>query len=507
VRTVLTELCADPTTITYRQAVLADLIDQPGFATALEALLPDLGGLALAGTSRWADEGGIFQVAGRLVELEGYVTAVTALLATLNTAAPGLRATGWLNLHQQLRTLASSAEFQTLAAELPTLRSQLERASSVTLGINLDAQLRPESATLLSVNTHRFGGPRSLLGRLLTSERERQSGLSPLRQAGERQTFGPDRQLFLDLSQLLEDVTAPVATALARFARIAGGSLGGLENEIAFYLGAARFVQRARIAGWSLCRPTLALPSERLFRVNGLYNLELALRLHSTTASAGLPVQAVPNDVIFDDTGRIFILTGPNRGGKTTFTRAVGLAHVLAQAGLLVPGTAATISPVDTMFTLFPAAERAETGMGRLDEEAAKLAEIFRRATAHSLVLLNEPLGSTSPGEALTIARDVVGGLRMLGARAIIVTHLYELAHAASALNRTVAGASRVASLVAGVADVAGNGAAQATRSYRVTRAEPSDQSHAADIALAHGLHLRQIEQTLHERGVVQGDE
>lgn len=504
-RGVLIALCSDGETIASRQDLLDDLLRLPELDEELARTLPMLATAAAAGAQRWAGELSVFQIAGHVDELEAYVAAVRAVLGALATARPELRARGWLALADELAATAATAEFQALEAELPALRAQLERARSVTLAINLDEQLRPESATLLRVSAERFGGQRSLLGRLLGGEGEH--GRTPLRQAGERQAFGPDRRLFLDLSQLLEDVVAPVATALSRLGRSHGAALGALEGELAFLLGAARLVKSLRAEGYSLARPELAPPEERVFVATGLYNLELALRLRGGSRGAAgdspVPGAPVPNDAAFDEAGRLFVLTGPNRGGKTTFTRGVGLAQVLAQAGLPVPAEAARISPVDTIYTLFPAAETAQTGMGRLDEEAAALAAIFRGATARSLVLLNEPLGSTSPYEAVMIARDVMAGLRMLGARGILVTHLHELAGEALALNEAVAGTSVVATLVAEVA--ATGDEAGGARTYRIARGLPDGRSYAADIAVAHGLHLSQIERTLRERMQAEG--
>ncbi len=498
VRATLTTLCADPQIIGYRQAILADLLTRPDLAASLESLLPTLATAAFAGTSHWADEAAIFQVAGRVAELETYLSAVSGLLGALDAAAPPLSAPGWRALRADLAATSASAEFQALAAELPKLRARLAQAGSVTLGINLDVQLQPESATLLSVNSERFSGPRSLIGRLLSGERDRSAGLTPLRQASERQPFGPDRRLFLDLSELLADVTRPVANALTRYARISGAALAPLESELAFYLGAAQLIRTLQHEGYALCRPEIAAADARLVEADGLYNLDLALRLRGRSPQAGAPPAAIANDVRFDAGGRIFVLTGPNRGGKTTYTRAIGQALVLAQAGLPVPAVAARISPIDAIYTLFPAAEQAQIGMGRLDEEAAQLAAIFRKATAQSLVLLNEPLGSTSPREALMIARDVLCGLRLLGARALLVTHLHELAHEAAALNDAVAGESRIACLVAGAV---GSAASEALRTYKITPGVPDGRSYATDIAVAHGLQLSQIARTLHERG------
>ncbi len=90
----------------------------------------------------------------------------------------------------------------------------------------------------------------------------------------------------------------------------------------------------------------------------------------------------------------MWVLTGPNRGGKTTYTRAAGLAQVFFQAGLYVPAASARVSPVDAIHTHFPSREQA-----RLDAEAGRLAAIFRQATPRSLILLNEALSGTSAPE------------------------------------------------------------------------------------------------------------
>jgi len=118
----------------------------------------------------------------------------------------------------------------------------------------------------------------------------------------------------------------------------------------------------------------------------------------------------------------VFVLTGPNRGGKTTHVQAVGLAQVLAKAGLYVPARAARISPVEGIFTHFPAREHPELDTGRLGEEAQRLRELFAAATSGSLILFNESLSTTSPGESLVLARDLLRALSLLGARAIFTS-------------------------------------------------------------------------------------
>mgnify|MGYP000919825659 FL=1 len=215
------------------------------------------------------------------------------------------------------------------------------------------------------------------------------------------------------------------------------------------------------------------------------------------------------NDVHFGDEGRVFILTGPNRGGKTTFTQAVGLAHVLHQAGLLVPGTRARLSPVDAIYTHFPMAEEYSLEAGRLGEEARRLEAIFRRATPQSLILLNESLFSTSPGESLYLARDVVCALRYLGARAIYATHLHELAANVEEINRQTPGAGCVASLVATVDPAVPRDEESrppdgrcdvASPTFHIEPGPPMGLSYARQIAERYGISYRQLAAAIDKR-------
>ncbi|HEX9370306.1 MAG TPA: hypothetical protein VF897_04845, partial [Roseiflexaceae bacterium] len=225
---VLAELCDDPRTIGYRQEILADLLRLPGLAAGLAGVLPQLGELASAGrATRWGDEIPLLQVGARLAELDGYVTCVEGIWSALDTAGEALRAAGLRALRASLAAIRAQPDYRRLAEELPRLRAQLDQAGSVTLGINLDAQLRPESATIVSVNPGRFAGRGTLLERLF-GERAADAvrGITALYKAeeGGRQRT-PEHDLFRDMDRLLERVAAPVADALASYARVSGAGL------------------------------------------------------------------------------------------------------------------------------------------------------------------------------------------------------------------------------------------------------------------------------------------
>jgi hypothetical protein len=506
VRGILLALCDDPTVITYRQDVLDDLMRNTALADGLQALLPSLGQLGFYGNPGRPNEPALQQTLFRLAELELYVDCVERLRALLLAQGDGLRAEGLLRLRDALGAIERDASFQALRAELPDMLSKVRNIGSVTIGINLDAHMLPMEATLLSINGHRFKGSGvQLIDKLLGKKDEGGTqGLARLHRIalpnGMPYTRDPSASsglmlvpLFKDLSDVLEAVSRPIADALARYARVSGQGLIALESEIGFYLGAIRLIHKVQAAGLPMCRPEIAPNDARSFEARGLFNLAFALRLLGRNPQAQLSGQIVPNDATFDDEGRIHILTGPNQGGKTTFITAIGLIHVLAQAGLHVPAGSARLSPCDAIHTHFAKDEQPSLESGRLGEEAKRLSEIFARATRHSLVLLNESLSSTSPNESLFLARDVVRGLRLLGARAIFATHLHGLAEEADDINASTPGESAVASLVSVVERDGDDG----RRTYRIVAGRPTGLSHARDIARRFGISFEQIEAVL----------
>jgi DNA mismatch repair ATPase MutS len=163
------------------------------------------------------------------------------------------------------------------------------------------------------------------------------------------------------------------------------------------------------------------------------------------------------------------------------------------------------LSPVDAIHTHFPMLEPDQPGHGRLDQEAARVAAIFQRATPRSLILLNEALAGTSAFEALDLARGIVRGLRLLGARAIYVTHLHDLANAVDEINRTTPGEALVGSLVAEPGRPAADGSGALVRTFRIEPGRPHGQSFAAEIAEQHGISFDRLADLLRQRGLRDG--
>lgn len=513
----------DPLVIRYRLDVLDDLLANPALVEKLHELMPTLEALALdyyRGEAREAVE--LYEVIWRLGELESIVTCVEGLSRIFASPEAQTRSDGLRNLRAAVERITGDPLYQELVQQLPDWLRQARSSQSVTIGVNLDQDLKPIEAVLLAVNERRFtaGG---FLNRLLERGEEPGRGIGPLHAVEPRLGAGiiggpvplpiPGRlnplmvPLFRDLAMVLDRVCKPISRALKAYTHIAGRAFVGLWQELLFYLPAVRLIERMKGCGLPMCRPEIAPADERLCRVKDSYNLSLALHKSIGYESPDLSRSIVTNDILLEAGGRIQILTGPNLGGKTTYLQAVGLTQLLAQAGLYVPGAQARVSPADGIYTHFPVEEKLERGTGRFGEEAQRLKEIFSRATRHSLILLNESLTSTSPGESLYLAQDVIRVMRMIGVRAVYATHMHELAAMAAALNQETAGDSDIVSVVASRIDQAGphdDGAAGAVkRSYHVRPGPPMGRSFARELARRYGVSYEQMVRDLQARGIL----
>ena len=511
IRKVLLNLCTDPVVIAYRQEVLDDLWQNPDFTSQLEALLPDLSTLELSHISVDRRRSPLQEVAWRLGELEYLVNCVTGLNRLFAEVGRHIRAAGWHSLRDHMAQVVRDPVYQQLTRELPNLLRSLRANVSVTIGVNLDEQFRPVAATLLSVNAQKYTSS-TFLDRLLGNSGDDFKGLGPLhtvpdlppghgpsRNRGSNRDVNPFMDpLFRDLGEVLDSVCQPIAQALRHYDTLHSGFLSALRDDLAFYLAAVRLMERLRSRGLPVCRPEIAPMTERVCELQEAYNLNLALH---QMGHGGDAAGIVSNDVHLGDDGRIGILTGPNQGGKTTYTQMVGLCQILAQTGLWVPAARARISPVDNIYTHYPVEEQVAKGTGRFGDEAQRLGVIFSRGTRHSLVLLNESLASTNSGESLYIAQDIVRVLRRLGARAMFATHLHELAADLVALNASTPGDSLIVSLVASHRDPSEE---SPRRSYKIAPGPPLGRSYAREIAAQYGISYDQLTALLQRREVLE---
>ncbi len=136
----------------------------------------------------------------------------------------------------------------------------------------------------------------------------------------------------------------------------------------------------------------------------------------------------VPNSCALEKTQSLWLLTGPNMAGKSTFLRQNALIVVLAQAGCFVPATSATLGIVDRLFSRVGASDDLARGRSTFMVEMVETAAILHQATERSLVILDEIGRGTATYDGLSIAWACVEYLHAkTRARTIFATHYHEL--------------------------------------------------------------------------------
>jgi DNA mismatch repair protein MutS len=271
-------------------------------------------------------------------------------------------------------------------------------------------------------------------------------------------------RVFADLDRFCGRSLSFVDECLERF-----------EREVQFYLAVLEYLEPLQRAGLSFCYPQVSDgPGDEFAR--GSFDLALAAKLNRRAA---LPVC---NDFHLSGPERVIVVTGPNQGGKTTFARMVGQLHYLAALGCPVPGREARLFLPDQIFTHFERQEGAGSRRGRLEDELRRAQEILQRATAHSVVIMNEGFTSTTLGDARFIGTKVLERVLSLGSLGVYVTFVDDLAALGEA---TISMVGQV------------DPSDPSRRTYRIIRQPASGVAYAAAIADKYGLGYERLKERL----------
>ena len=149
-------------------------------------------------------------------------------------------------------------------------------------------------------------------------------------------------------------------------------SIGAFDREIQFYVSYLDYVSRFKHAGLKFCYPKLLDQDKEIFSYEG-FDLALAQKLLADRSPL------VSNDFYLKDEERIFVVTGPNQGGKTTFARAFGQLHHLASIGCPVPGRQSQLYLFDRIFTHFEKEESIQNRRGKLEDDLVRVHDILRQ--------------------------------------------------------------------------------------------------------------------------------
>jgi MutS domain V len=230
-----------------------------------------------------------------------------------------------------------------------------------------------------------------------------------------------------------------------------------LRAELAFYVGCVNLHERL-----SLMRETSSFPecseSPNRFACRNLRDVCLALTMGRNV---------IGNDVDGNDKAMI-VVTGANRGGKSTFLRSVGLAQLMMQCGMFVTADFFSSSLHTGLFTHYKRREDRAMRSGKFDEELVRMNWIADHIHRRAMILFNESFAATNEREGSEIAGQIVSALLENDVTVLFVSHMYEF-------TRSFLNDDRVLFLRADRSD-------DSTRSFRLREAKPLSKSFGADL-------------------------
>lgn len=391
---------ADVETIAYRQATLRDCIANAEVVRAIYALVEKtidakkkhhFGGLTRYPT-------GILREAVELMRM--LMTMMRRLVAIANAHSATFRSPGMQALFAMLVREFDEGYIDRIERHLADLRFRG--------GVLMSARLGPSNEGIDYVLRQEADARPGWLKRLLRhGPREYRFRLHERDEAGAR-----------ILSTLMDRGIDLVANALAQSTEHVLSFFLVLRVELAFYVGCLNLRDRLVALDAPISFPAATPKDSGRWRFADLYDPCLAIRL--CRRATGNSSDASDHSLV--------IVTGANQGGKSTFLRSIGIAHLMMQAGMFVCAQDFEAELVTGVLTHFKREEDAAMKGGRLDEELARMDAIVAAIRPGALVLFNESFASTNEREGSEIARQVVRGLLECGARIVYVTHLYDFA-------------------------------------------------------------------------------
>lgn len=469
--------------IRYRQKTFDDMLNVEGLSEVLRRMLPFLTDIRelrkISGSADGIGDSYLYSIS----EIEIYTSLMELLHDEFLPLSEKFKSPAFISFADRIRELTESDYYKDLTEQLSDLASRVRDIHSITVGVNLDRRLMPESAGVISVNSERFkSGEFFERVKRLDFKKDDMTFMADLVPYGKNQSENQKLAMTNAVNNAVSEVFKTSVRSWKRSVQFYvldnTDFLLRMVPEIEFVIEGVNLISKLKARGVKLCTPDILENSSNVFKAKGLCNPVIALKTEGSL---------VPNDLEFDDSAMIYVITGPNRGGKSVLTCACGHAFAMAQMGLPVCAESCAVSPCSMILTHFPAGSEDTVEKGRLGEECARLDAMFDVLTDKSLVLLDESLSSTGSYEGAYIASEILKGFSMAGCRGIFSTHLHDLAASVEKINEDCipAGGVKIDNMVAEVID--------GERSFRVIRKTPDGKSYARDIAEKYGLSHEKI--------------
>lgn len=190
-----------------------------------------------------------------------------------------------------------------------------------------------------------------------------------------------------------------------------------LQRELAFYCGCCQIYSTLHQLGAPITFPKVSTEQEHQMQFEELYDVGLALSQQNVVVGNSMKL----------DEYNLILITGANQGGKSTFLRSVGLGQIMFQAGMFVGAKQFEGSLKAEIYTHFRKDEDRAMNHGKLEDELRRFRELVEVMEPNSILMCNESFSSTNEREGTEIALPLIRAFREQGIQIFFVTHFYSL--------------------------------------------------------------------------------
>lgn len=398
---------ADVDTIEYRHCVMRDLRRETNGA-CFEAFVSRLRQMRISIMSAGKTWNEYRRRIQHFEAVLSYCNAVHCLNSDL--AALAFQSEGLVNLCNYLRNYAASERFVSLRAATLDMRAAL---ASVKYCLWI---------TESNIEIRKYAGESDVDAELAMLFGDHQAKADETSSTPEALSLSRVEDGILDgVARLYSDVFDRLAAYEVANRDYVDEQIEQFGRDVQFYLSYIRYMGTFERAGLHFCYPVVSRESGIIHYRDG-FDLALAQKLIDEKSTV------VCNDICLQAGQRILIVTGPNQSGKTTFARMFGQIHHLACLGLPVPGKEVRLSLCDHIFTHFGEQECAADLKGHLWRDLIGIDDILKRATSHSVIILNEIFNGATRQDAIFLSGKIFEWISELGAICVWVTFVKELA-------------------------------------------------------------------------------
>jgi Mismatch repair ATPase (MutS family) len=407
VNSVMLDSLTDINTIIYRQEVLKDCISNNSIVNELYSIASDaIDEAAYYIEYNKPNYAKMISVSVKVFNSVGLLELLTAKLEKIRALVTSdkfaFQSKGMNKLCSQLGTFLTEEFFKRVRQHIIDLRSTTE-GTKIIIGSRLGNGMKGCGHSLRNIS------------KSSSKDNSKMHFLKKL----EQNVIYLDNTNIINSAREIEDAAlVHILRQINHFNEVIMNFLNELCYECGFYVGCLNLYSAIKQLNAEISFPVPVEIDKRSLIFDQLYDLSLLI-------NEG--INPVTNDLNATNKS-LFIITGANQGGKSTFLRSVGVSQLMMQCGLFVPAAYYSANVSDNIFTHFTREEDASMNSGKLDEELLRMNNIVERLTPNSMLLMNEPFATTTERDGSKIASDIVTALFESNIKILFVTHLFEFA-------------------------------------------------------------------------------